>query len=189
MRHADIVFADVNWSNMSTQTALLRATVAQQQQQGRRDDGDWPCIRYYNGATGVEGEDYIRKRSQQDLRLCEELGPRHHYLLEWVTQVAGPLCDVVARESSCDERSLRFLKTVEEQDVSANSGSASNEENGGDNGEMTALLLERLHSQLSYFQSQVEKNPGNWDHWNRANMLEQLIAVKEQEFGETIEEL
>lgn len=152
-----MVFADVNFSNLTDAQAGLRGH--------HHHTGDWPCIRYYNGETGVEGEEYIRKRKRkangEELRLCEELGPRQFYLLEFVSEVAGSLCDVTDRERSCDEKSLRFLHTSE---------------NIGDD---EVEVLEKWYSQLAYFQSQVQANPGNWENWRRAEMLQQLITQKE----------
>lgn len=151
----EVVFADVNLSRLK-----------RERPRGLRGHhGDWPCIRYYNGETGVEGEDYVRQKTHREdgteLRLCEEIGPRQYYLLKFVSRVARPLCDVGDR-SECDDVSLRFLKTAEKDD------------------DGTLNVVEKWTTLRDYYKSQLESNPGNWEAWRRMDMLEKLIELREK---------
>lgn len=63
-------------------------------------------MRYFNKETGLAGASYEKKTS---MSMCDELGPKHDYLTEFVEDVGNTgLCTLDG--SNCDERSLAFLE-------------------------------------------------------------------------------
>lgn len=75
--------------------------------------GGWPTIRYFNQETGIEGASYEKKTT---MSICDELGPKEEYLMEYILQVADististALC--ATDGTGCDERSLVFLNEM-----------------------------------------------------------------------------
>ena len=67
--------------------------------------GGWPTIRRFDAASGMDGVPYEKQTS---MSMCDELGPDHSYLYDWVAEYAHP-CSVVD-ESGCNERQLQYLQ-------------------------------------------------------------------------------
>jgi hypothetical protein len=163
----EVSFGDMDLSNITTRSTGLRAAAAPKLDfySTQLGEGGWPSIRYFNGQTGLEGKAYIAKTV--DMKLCYELGTKYFYFLDFVADVSGAtLCSVVDHRH-CDDQSLRFLNTMTQE-----------EESGGGN---TIELLEKRMEELV---SMGTTDP--WV-WRRRRMVQQLIAVKEEE--ESAEEL
>lgn len=71
--------------------------------------GGWPTVRVFDSASGLEGAPYEK---QTDMSMCDELGPKHSYLNDWVAEFANP-CSVTDG-SGCDERQLKYLNKQKE---------------------------------------------------------------------------
>ena len=76
--------------------------------------GGWPTIRLFDGSAAattdlLEGKAYEKKT---EMSMCDELGPDHPYLHDWVAEYANP-CSVVDG-SGCDERQLQYWKKQKE---------------------------------------------------------------------------
>jgi len=48
--------------------------------------GGWPTIRYFNQETGIDGASYEKKTGKS---VCDELGPKENYLMEYIHQAAS----------------------------------------------------------------------------------------------------
>jgi hypothetical protein len=75
--------------------------------------GGWPTIRYFNKETGPQGANYVKKT---ELSVCDELGPDHEYMMDYVEEAAQTSLCSPAHSANCDERSLEFLKKFEAKD-------------------------------------------------------------------------
>jgi len=69
--------------------------------------GGWPTIRYFNEETGVDGKPYTQKT---DMSMCDELGPKYDYMMEYVMEAGNTsLCNIFDG-SGCDDRSIKYLE-------------------------------------------------------------------------------
>jgi hypothetical protein len=75
--------------------------------------GGWPTIRYFNKETGPRGANYIKKT---ELTVCDELGPDHEYMMDYVEEAAQTSLCSTAHTANCDARSYEFLKKFQSQD-------------------------------------------------------------------------
>lgn len=79
--------------------------------------GGWPTIRYYNKETGPLGANYQKKTS---MSMCDELGPGHSMMQEYVEEAGGTsLCSVTEPYEGCNDKEKKFIekmadKTAEE---------------------------------------------------------------------------
>lgn len=70
--------------------------------------GGWPTIRYFNKETGYGGKPYVQKT--QDA-MCDELGPKHDYMQQYVEEQGGTsLCNVKKTETGCNEKQKAFIE-------------------------------------------------------------------------------
>jgi hypothetical protein len=67
----DVAFGDVNLSK-----SPVRGT-------HNPGQGGWPTIKYFNKETGYAGAHYTKKTS---MAVCDELGPKHSYLQQFVEE-------------------------------------------------------------------------------------------------------
>jgi hypothetical protein len=74
--------------------------------------GGWPTVRRFDAASGLDGVPYEKQTS---MSMCDELGPDHSYLHDWVAEYAQP-CSVLD-ESGCDERQLQYLHKQKNNDA------------------------------------------------------------------------
>lgn len=123
------------------------------------EDG-WPVIRYFNGNTGVDGEAYIPRT--YDMKLCDELGTKKFYLMDFVATVSGATLCSVMDHRYCDFQSLRFLHTLEVD--------------GKDD-------IESLQMTIDYLATLGTTDP--WV-WRRMDMVKQLLVLKQEEFTEEL---
>lgn len=92
---ADVVFGDINLSQDA-----VRGTHSP-------GAGGWPTIKYFNSETGIEGAPYPKKT---DMSMCDELGPKHNYMQQYVEEVGlASRCDVQDGKN-CSEKELEFLE-------------------------------------------------------------------------------
>jgi hypothetical protein len=99
----DVVFGDVNLSEQPD----LRGN-------HNPGSGGWPTIKYFNKETGLDGAHYQKKTS---FSMCDELGPNHDYLEEYIEEAAQTsLCKTDG--TNCDERSRAFLEKQKQKDSS-----------------------------------------------------------------------
>lgn len=76
--------------------------------------GGWPTIKYFN-KENLDGAAYEQKT---DMSMCDELGPSHSYMQDYVEEAGKTsLCGVDG--SNCDERSLKYLEKQKGGDVSS----------------------------------------------------------------------
>lgn len=76
--------------------------------------GGWPTIKYFN-QENPHGAAYEQKT---DMSMCDELGPSHSYMEDYVEEAGKTsLCGVDG--SNCDERSLKYLEKQKGSDVSS----------------------------------------------------------------------
>mmetsp|Transcript_8204 Transcript_8204/g.21036 ORF Transcript_8204/g.21036 Transcript_8204/m.21036 type:complete len:121 (-) Transcript_8204:147-509(-) len=67
--------------------------------------GGWPTVKYFNKATGYGGAHYQKKT---DMAVCDELGPKHSYLLEFVQEAGRTSLCTVATGKGCSEREVAY---------------------------------------------------------------------------------
>lgn len=89
----DVVFGDVNLSKNQVRI-------------GSPGAGGWPTLRYFNKATGYEGEAY--KQKTQDA-MCTELGPGKPHLENAILELGGTsLCNIDTK-AGCSEKETSFI--------------------------------------------------------------------------------
>lgn len=73
--------------------------------------GGWPTIRYFNKETGTKGAAYVKKIDSAPM--CEELGPKHGLLNDYIMEASGTsLCSVVEPYSGCSEKEIKYIKKM-----------------------------------------------------------------------------
>lgn len=70
--------------------------------------GGWPTIRYFNQETGIEGASYAKKTAKS---VCDELGPKEYYLMEYIHQAAD-ITSCATFGTGCDERLMEFSENM-----------------------------------------------------------------------------
>jgi len=96
----DVVFGDVALSKNQVRT--IHGT-----DQGP-GSGGWPTIRYFNKETGYGGKPYPKKT---DMAMCDELGPKHDYMQQYVEEQGGTsLCNVKKTEKGCTQKQKDFIE-------------------------------------------------------------------------------
>lgn len=70
--------------------------------------GGWPTIRYFNKETGYGGKEYTKKTSEA---MCDELGPKHDYMQQFVEEAGGvSQCSVKNTEVGCSDKQKTFIE-------------------------------------------------------------------------------
>jgi len=95
-----VVFGDVSLSSDQ-----VREIHGESQSPG---GGGWPTIRYFNKGTGYGGKEYPKKTSEA---MCDELGPKHDYMQQYVEEQGGTsLCSVKNTEAGCSDKQKTFIE-------------------------------------------------------------------------------
>lgn len=82
--------------------------------------GGWPTIRYYNSMTGTSGEAY--KKKIDSAPMCEELGPKHGLLPDYIEEAGNTsLCNVVTK-AGCSEKEIKYIDKMAAKDQSTVEG-------------------------------------------------------------------
>jgi hypothetical protein len=91
----DVAFGDVNLS--------------ESQVRGNHNPGQggWPTIKYFNKETGNEGKLYEQKTS---MAVCDELGPKHKYMQQFVEEAGRTSLCNVASGKGCSEKEMNFAE-------------------------------------------------------------------------------
>jgi len=69
--------------------------------------GGWPTVRYFNKETGYGGKAYAKKTS---MAMCDELGPSHDYMQQFVEEAGGTSqCNVKKTDTGCTDKQKTFI--------------------------------------------------------------------------------
>jgi len=64
-------------------------------------------MRYFNKQTGYGGKEYPKKTS---MAMCDELGPKHDYMHQFVEEMGGTsLCNVQKTDTGCTDKQKAFI--------------------------------------------------------------------------------
>jgi hypothetical protein len=159
--HHVVTFADVNLSELARQenksNNLRRRDTSSfvQDQLSADPDHEWPLMRYFNAATGMDGAPYVRKLT--DVKLCYDFGNNYIYMLDFIDEAAQTsLC--AADETNCDDLSIGYLR--DHRRIASK---------GGGGSELYAAELETL---------QQEYDSGSRDPWiwQRQQIIKALLS-------------
>lgn len=76
--------------------------------------GGWPTIKYFN----KESPDGVAYEKKTDMSMCDELGPSHSYMEDYIEEAGKTsLCAVDGK--NCDEKSLKYLEKQKGSDMSS----------------------------------------------------------------------
>ena len=75
--------------------------------------GGWPTIRYFNKETGPDGAPYEKKTS---MSMCDELGPKHEYMIDYVEEAGNTSLCSVEDGAGCDDKSKAYLDKQKAKD-------------------------------------------------------------------------